>query len=807
MPSKRTASQSSSARAPKRIQLDVNDDSEGDAPPVTPTPPKFRKALSSPAKKVRVATARLRDSLADGLYDVSAVGGYLLCVYSDTYLPDLGCIQNLPLIKIFSAAAAANPTTPKPKKKMEVDDQDKVIELSDDHEDATPVPKRSVAKHPQPKRVRPTANNDEGEEPRTPVPKSTKKARTKATDAEPRAEEEPSTPVQRKSAMRKSDVRPANPVATIESPVKSTSKKSTTQSFAGSAEGKPVKKPVTKAPKSIDKPQHIEDEDTEDDLPAREARTIKPQRLRSPVELSNDQGNGTGSLFDLEAEEEDEGNASQPPEAGDSEDVGDDSFINDAVDGNNDPVESDGEESVPEDEAVEQDDNESVSGDVVVEANSDDSADESRRGDPKGKRKYISPGPEDVEDQADSDVSANESRRRIRRGYAKGKRKYVSPEPEDVDEGDGDDSADESRRRVLHGKAKGKQKNVSPEPEESSLPPLTQQAPVPPTVAVNPNLRPDIQHPDFVEYYATLGPPTLPSTVARMHPYGWTTAQRDEEIEGLEVQAVIDGCQADEATRFRRSVPFAQYQNVFQPGRCDLRQFSYERDCIRIRLDNGRGALSSVAVWVTTGIVNRSYVEFPYTPRSTQGDTRDARTYKIVIMPTISWTLSLVIYSGSTTSSVPFGKVLCLFSHRNRFPTAKTMCILDTHRSPRKSAFTKKKSVPAKPVPAQSSSSQAGSSSSGGNFLHSLPPNRSFEDRIPVYDGRRIPSLTLKGFGWKERDWESLPSLPHYEQEVEEDALVTVGYTVSGWRPCNSVQSVMFNALFVIVLANPHAPV
>ncbi|KAL0578044.1 hypothetical protein V5O48_003949 [Marasmius crinis-equi] len=754
MPRKRSASSpSSSAPARKRVQLDADAETDGDSPPpATPTPRKWGQAVGTSAKKGRFPTARLRESLAEGQYDD-------------------GTVSDSPLSSSVAVSA-------KPKAKV----APSVIEVSSDEEKTSkPVSKKSPTKRPQPTPVKSAASTKDGV--RATPKKASAKAKVDVTVATPVkkapaakssksvvdsahsdnevSDDAPSlTPAKVVASSDKSPTKPAKKTRVRAKAPKSLSPVTQDEGEA-EAEGddeesparnlkrlararvdttaaKPVKKPRidTDAAESMEgvADSVASDTDTNNETHAPQS-IVKREVLGSPVQLTQDRSkerSDTEELVDDEAEEEsDDAQARTKDEEG-SEEEAEDSFINDAVDENNQPLESQNEAS-------------------------------------------------DNEVQQDSDaVSVDEDRRAVgRSAVSKGKQKYTSPEP------------------------------------RGSSPPVTKQAPVPVKVNSNPNpnMKPECQHPDFAEYYSTLASPNLPPNVARMHPYGWMSGQRDEDVEGLDVEAVMHGCQVDELTRFRRSVTFASYQNVFQPGRVDLRQFSSECDCVRIRLDNGRGALSSVAVWLTTGVVNRSYLQFPYSPRSTGNDTRDGRTFKIVVTPSeqerhildavFGHLLRVRNYTGPVWESA--------LSFQSQKPIADPQED-ETPRSPRKSAFTKKKAVPIKTSttqagPSQAGSSQAGSSSSTGSFFQNLPPNRSFDDRIPVYDGRRCPSLSLKGFGFKERDWERLPDLPLYEQEVEEDALVTVGYTVTGWRARNAnVPSVMFNALFVIVLANPTIP-
>ncbi|KAL0573084.1 hypothetical protein V5O48_008878 [Marasmius crinis-equi] len=798
MPSKRSvSSQSASTPARKRVQLDVDAaDSEGElSPPVTPTPRK----RSSPAKKESSSVAAIVK----------------------------------PKAKTAPSPRAAPP----------------VIELSSDDSDlpSTPLAKKSPAKRPQPVPIKSAASTKSAAratpkktipldaEVKSPVGKPVKKPRpgvkvpksvdeSTLSDYDGSDDESDTVTAGAGQSVKGLGQGTTGPKSTADTPQSEDELDGNKQSIGAlkkrpakhvkdTASGKIVKKPraVAESTTAVVEPL-ASAPDSDEEVPPATQVAIKREALRSPINLSaalpKEKSDSEG-FIDVEAEEEQVDGVTRSDDEDGSEVGGDDSFINDNVDERNQPVESDDDiytDAEPLQDSEGLSDYERKKRDLV-------------RGSAAAKGKKQSATVVQVSDddevEQESDDDSTTEKRRLVRGSAdpKGKKKSTKPvevSDDDEDQQDSDAAPESVNRRPARGSvvAKGKQKCTTPDPRSPS-PPHAQPAATPAVVNTHPVLKPSIQHPDFVEYYATLGSPNLPSNLARMNPYGWTTGQRDEDIEGLDVQAVLDACQIDERTRYKRSVTFTSHQNVFQPGRCDLRQFSLERDCARVRLDNGKGALSSVAVWVTTGVVNRSYLQFPYTPRSTGNDSRDGRTYKIVITPSEQERLIMDAVFGHLLRARQFNGPVweSQISFQSQKPVSEGQDD-ETPRSPRKSAFTKKKALPVKMESSQAGPSQAGSSSSGVSFFQNLPPNRSFDDRVPVYDGRRIPSKSLKGFGWKERDWEGLPSLPLYEQEVEEDALVTVGYSVSGWRARNSnVPSALFNALFVIVLANPSVPI
>ncbi|KAK7022000.1 hypothetical protein VNI00_017102 [Paramarasmius palmivorus] len=85
-------------------------------------------------------------------------------------------------------------------------------------------------------------------------------------------------------------------------------------------------------------------------------------------------------------------------------------------------------------------------------------------------------------------------------------------------------------------------------------------------------------------------------------------------------------------------------------------------------------------------------------------------------------------------------------------------------------------------------------------LVKGAPAYRMFDEGLPLYDGRTGPSS--KGFLFGAKDWESYETLPLYPYpEVEEGTLVTVVFTVTGFRgTSNTHHTVHFNRLFAIVL-------
>ncbi|KAL0579847.1 hypothetical protein V5O48_002156 [Marasmius crinis-equi] len=741
MPTKRSVSAQSAAAGParKRVQLDDESGSDTKTPPLAASPSNDC-APATPIKKPCVPTSRLRASLADGEHDIFFANG----------APDKTSIA-----AAVSSSPSTGPTSP-------------VIELSSSDESrpsklsfspakgqskkAAPSSKKQATAVRNPKKasqdttstrvvsIKPTPISKNAHRPGKGLDSVNIRSVDNTSDVEPLAKALTSREGKKTDSKLRADsgISSSDETSDIEGladfPSKRTSAKSGRKAIHAASDNSdpeaedPDKTPTnktrhsahTRRPPAVATARQRASSDVEDrrEIPfnVKGGKGIKKPRIR-PIPGSDDERGGSDievpasqllssplqlaqkgpvrtksseDLFDDEAREDDgaasgdDGVASgDEPDDGATDHAGDDSFINDAVDENNEPVESD------------------VEGQEVVDLNIVDT------------------------------------------------------------------------------------KKTSKEVVKAAA------------IQTSRILQPDIQHPDLVDYYASLPAHALPSSVAHLHPYGWAPGQRNNDVEGLDVQAVIDGCDVEELTRFKRSITFSSYFNAFQPGRCDIRQFSFERDCIRVRLDNGKGAVGPVAVWITTGIATRSYLDSPYCPRSVPGqEDRDTRVYKIVVQPSEQERYLLESIFGHIMRTPHFvGPVWeSGLSFCGQKPVEEVAD--DTSRTPRKSAFSKKKAV--KRTEASSSAASSSATAGGGEtFMKSMPVHRSFAERVPVYDGRRLPSLNSRGFAWKDADWERLPHLPLYDTEVEPDSLVTVGYTVSGWRPAIPVLPKLKNMTFV----------
>ncbi|KAL0566696.1 hypothetical protein V5O48_015310 [Marasmius crinis-equi] len=81
-----------------------------------------------------------------------------------------------------------------------------------------------------------------------------------------------------------------------------------------------------------------------------------------------------------------------------------------------------------------------------------------------------------------------------------------------------------------------------------------------------------------------------------------------------------------------------------------------------------------------------------------------------------------------------------------------------------------------------------------------------YDEDIPVYDGRTSPRNGASGFMFTDLDWKELETLPRFplvDQELPEDALVTVGFTIISYDAIGNnmvYKGLNLNLLFIIVL-------
>ncbi|KAL0058319.1 hypothetical protein AAF712_015014 [Marasmius tenuissimus] len=78
-----------------------------------------------------------------------------------------------------------------------------------------------------------------------------------------------------------------------------------------------------------------------------------------------------------------------------------------------------------------------------------------------------------------------------------------------------------------------------------------------------------------------------------------------------------------------------------------------------------------------------------------------------------------------------------------------------------------------------------------------------YTDKVPVYDGRRSPNGSNRGFMFTNEDWDNLTSFSSFEEEIPAGSLVTVGFTMNPYEPFKDTiacKGVRFNLLFVVIL-------
>ncbi|KAF9465630.1 hypothetical protein BDZ94DRAFT_327740 [Collybia nuda] len=84
-----------------------------------------------------------------------------------------------------------------------------------------------------------------------------------------------------------------------------------------------------------------------------------------------------------------------------------------------------------------------------------------------------------------------------------------------------------------------------------------------------------------------------------------------------------------------------------------------------------------------------------------------------------------------------------------------------------------------------------------------FPSSRSFDDRIPVYDGRASYG---RKFTFSDSDFQELSTWPLYRRgvgEIDPETVISVGHTIGTYQGLNGGRFLSTNIHFVIVLGKP----
>ncbi|KAK7021064.1 hypothetical protein VNI00_017553 [Paramarasmius palmivorus] len=321
----------------------------------------------------------------------------------------------------------------------------------------------------------------------------------------------------------------------------------------------------------------------------------------------------------------------------------------------------------------------------------------------------------------------------------------------------------------------------------------------PNAAAVVPLLKRECIHPDLVELYDSL---TWINSLRRAKFIGYSnTEDAFDDFIPVSYGGVVDKVNNRVRSKLVRSVIFVEYRDFKSPVRVPLMSFVRSWECIRVPHAQG----TQNAVFIFTGICHRSFVS--------QGrEVGESYVKQLHIRPMENdWEIfqcNLGTYFNDNQMHAPGRYSAVVFQTKRKGWTPRR-----NDRESDKLASTPYSS-PAKGGSSSAAPSIArgdGAGSAAGDtdprriasvnvLVGGAPPYRLFDDGIPLYDGKTTPGT--KGFQFGGRDWEKYHTLPTYPYpEVEEGSLVTVAFTITGFRgSTNSHHTVHFNALFAIVL-------
>ncbi|KAK7021326.1 hypothetical protein VNI00_017428 [Paramarasmius palmivorus] len=249
-----------------------------------------------------------------------------------------------------------------------------------------------------------------------------------------------------------------------------------------------------------------------------------------------------------------------------------------------------------------------------------------------------------------------------------------------------------------------------------------------------------------------------------------------------------------------RSVLFEQYKDIKNISRVPLNNFARSWECVRVPYAEG----NRPAAFLFTGVCSRSYV----------GQGREVGQSYVKQLHVRPIENDWEIMQGNIGTF--FNDTLLHAPGRNGYIVFQTKRQGWTPRSSDRD-YDRFASTPYS-SPAKASSSRrvvqgehdtvfsvfpSSPDIASVNILRGgAPPYRSFDDGMPLYDGRSVTGR--KGFRFEANDWENYSSLPRYPfAEVSENTLVSVVFTLTGFRGNGATHhTVHFNGLFAIVLGS-----
>ncbi|KAK7027413.1 hypothetical protein VNI00_015249 [Paramarasmius palmivorus] len=442
----------------------------------------------------------------------------------------------------------------------------------------------------------------------------------------------------------------------------------------------------------------------------------------------------------------------------------------------------------------------------------------------------------DSDDTLPSPTSVLASKSRVSTGESKsergsqkasvGKRKALDPpgSPKwDIEDMDVDDPPEDSRRgrggkggteRPGAGSSIGRKATVRV--PAAALPANTRtSAQDPPAVFSTALSLPEDEDEDYTDFEADVEPAREPLLdPERIHPnllqlyasFPWIDGLKRAKFIGyantegvfgdftpVSYARLLDAVDARVMSKLTRSIGFVQYKDFKSPVRVPLAGFARNWECIRVPRKEGTRS----AAFVLTGVSTSSHV-------SVGREVGQSFVKQIHVRPLENdWTVlqcNIGTFLNDAEMHAPGRNNALVFQTKRQGWVARAA---DKEQDPLGSTPY--------PSPAKPGSSKAveenvlqdeeGPDVAMVNVLgKGAPPFRTFDEGIPLYDGRTRPGV--KGFRFGPDDWESYTNLPLYPHaEVEDQSLVTVVFTLAGFKIGSALHhTVHFNALFAIVL-------
>ncbi|KAK7021861.1 hypothetical protein VNI00_017208 [Paramarasmius palmivorus] len=308
------------------------------------------------------------------------------------------------------------------------------------------------------------------------------------------------------------------------------------------------------------------------------------------------------------------------------------------------------------------------------------------------------------------------------------------------------------------------------------------------TPARSPLLDSERIHPNLLELYASL--PWI-NGLKRAKFIGYTN------IEGIfdDFSPVSYACLLDAIEpRVMRSLSFVQYKDFKSPVRVPLFGFNRHWECVQLPRKEGPRS----AAFVLTGVSTHSYV-------SVGREVGQSFVKQLHVRPLENdWPIlqcNIGTFLNDAEMHAPGRNNALIFQTKRQGWTARTA---DREQDPLGStpygSPSKQGSSRVSDEATRCAAAEDVDIASVNVLTNGAPPYRTFEEGIPLYDGRTRPGV--KGFRFGPDDWESYTDLPLYPYaEVEDQSLVTVVFTLAGFKIGSaSCHTVHFNALFAIVL-------